>query len=177
MRGARKGPAISPSPGRSGDPHRLRRHGRITIRPGYAAGARDADGGVIGSRLRLTCRARRRDTRPERPVDVHQCACASSILESDPVAAENGRRPMIRNCGTPDHSGQAIERGVERAKDFLAAEMRATHRRAEDRAHIATTGDRPFAGSNPCRASKPVASMTPRCNPAARRGTDHNQRK
>ncbi len=52
MRGARKGPAISPSPGRSGDPHRLRRHGRITIRPGYAAGARDADGGVIGSLLR-----------------------------------------------------------------------------------------------------------------------------
>ncbi len=84
---------------------------------------------------------------------------------------------MIGNRGTPDNAGQPIERGVERPKDFLAAEMRATHRRAEDRAHIATTGDRPFAGSDPCRASKPVASMAPRCNPAARRGTDHNRRK
>ncbi len=84
---------------------------------------------------------------------------------------------MTRNRGTPDNAGQAIERGVERLKDFLAAEMRATRRRAEDRAHIATTGDRPFAGCDPCRASKPVASMTPRCNPAARRGTDHNRQK
>ncbi len=76
---------------------------------------------------------------------------------------------MTRNRGTPDNAGQAIERAVERLKDFFAAEMRATHRRAEDRAHIATTADRPFAGCNPCRASTPVASMTPRCNPAARR--------
>ena len=75
---------------------------------------------------------------------------------------------MTSNRGTPDNAGQAIERGVERLKDFLAAEMRATQRRAEDRAHIATTGDRPFAGCNPCRASTPIASMTPRCNRPAR---------
>jgi hypothetical protein len=56
MRGARKGPAISPRPGRSGQQHRLRRHGGNTIRPGYAAGARDADGSVIGSLLRSACR-------------------------------------------------------------------------------------------------------------------------
>ena len=47
---------------------------------------------------------------------------------------------MTRNRGTPDNAGQAIERGVERLKDFLAAEMQATHRRVEDRAHIAITG-------------------------------------
>ena len=84
---------------------------------------------------------------------------------------------MTRNRVTPDNAGQAIERGVERLKNFFAAEMRATRRRAEDRAHIATTVDRPFAGCNPCRTSEPVASMTPRCNPAARRGTGHNRRK
>ncbi len=76
---------------------------------------------------------------------------------------------MTRNRGTPDNAGQAIERGVERLKDFFAAEMRAAHRRAEDRPQIATTGDRPFAGCNPCRASMPAASMTPRCKPTARR--------
>ncbi len=76
---------------------------------------------------------------------------------------------MTGNRGTPDNAGQAIERGVERLEDFLAAEMRATHRRAEDRAHIATTGDRPFAGCNPCRASTPAASITPRCKSTARR--------
>ncbi len=85
MKGARKVPAISPRPGRSGHQHRLRRHGRITIQPGYAAGARDADGSVIGSLLRSACRVRRRRYPPERPVDVHQCAGAGSILESDPV--------------------------------------------------------------------------------------------
>ncbi len=84
---------------------------------------------------------------------------------------------MTRNHVTPDNAGQAIERGVEGLKDFFAAEMRATHRRAEDRAHIATTRDRPFAGCNPSRASKSVASMTPRCNPTARRGTGHKRRK
>ena len=67
---------------------------------------------------------------------------------------------MTRNRGAPDHAGQAIERGVERLKDFFAVEMQATHRQA---------GDRPYAGCNPCRASTPVASLTPRCNPAARR--------
>ena len=76
---------------------------------------------------------------------------------------------MTRSRGAPDNAGQAIERSVERLKDSFAAETRATHERAEDRAHIATTGDRPFAGCNPCRAAKPVASMTPRCDPAARR--------
>ena len=76
---------------------------------------------------------------------------------------------MARNRGTPGNAGQAIERGVERLKDFFPAKMRATHKRAEDRAHIATTGDRPFAGCNPCRASMPVASMTPPCKPTARR--------
>ncbi len=76
---------------------------------------------------------------------------------------------MTRNCGTPGNAGQASERGVARLKDFFAAEMRAAHRRAEDRPQIATTGDRPFAGCNPGRASTPVASTMPRCNPAARR--------
>ncbi len=79
---------------------------------------------------------------------------------------------MTRNRGTPDNAGQAIERGVERLKDFLAAEMQATHRRSEDRAHLATTGDRPFASCNPCRAWTPVASMTLRCNPPAGRRHD-----
>ncbi len=109
------------------------------------------------------------DTRPERPIDVHQCANAGSIPESASVSAENGRPSMPRNRGTPGNAGQAIERGVERLKDFLAAEMQATHGPAEDRAHIATTGDRPSAGYNPCRTSTPAASVTPRCNPAARR--------
>ena len=107
------------------------------------------------------------DTRPARPVDVHQCADAGSILESALVSAENGRRSMTRNRGAPDNSGQAIARSVERLADFFAAETRPTHKQAEDRAHIATTGDRPFAGCNPCRAATPVASMTPPCDPAA----------
>ncbi len=35
---------------------------------------------------------------------------------------------MTRNRVTPDNAGQAIERGVERLKNFFAAEMRATRR-------------------------------------------------
>ena len=64
---------------------------------------------------------------------------------------------MTRNRGTPDHAGEVIERCVERLKDIFVAEMKATHRQA---------GDRPYAGCNPCRASTPVASMTPRCKPS-----------
>ncbi len=95
--GARaKRPAMSPSPGRSGDPCRIRRQGRNTARPGSNAAWR-------GSRT--------------------------------------SSRPIVR----------------------------AAHRQAEYRALIANTGDRRFAGRNPCRASTPVASMTPRCNPAAGR--------
>ena len=65
---------------------------------------------------------------------------------------------MTGNRDTLENAGQAIERGVARLKDFLAAEMPATHRRAQDRAHIATTGDRPLAGCKPRAAAGQMES-------------------
>ena len=127
MRGARKGPAISPSPGRSDDPCRIRRQGRIPSGPGAPAApgtptaassapSSDPRAGIDGA-----------DTRPERLLDVPQCADAGSILESVAVSAENGGRPITRNRGMPDNAGPVIERVVVRLKDFFAAEMREAH--------------------------------------------------
>jgi hypothetical protein len=49
---------------------------------------------------------------------------------------------------------RAMEKSVEQLKDLLANEVGAINRDAEDRAHIATVGDQPFAG---CRPRKPEA--------------------
>jgi hypothetical protein len=50
---------------------------------------------------------------------------------------------------------RAMEKSVEQLKDLLANEVGAINRDAEDRAHIATLGDRPFVGCNPRKPEAP----------------------
>ncbi len=63
---------------------------------------------------------------------------------------------------------RAIERTAERLKGFLVTEARATRLQAEDRAHLATIGDRPFLGCTPDPPSPRGAAPAPRHNPPAR---------
>jgi hypothetical protein len=50
---------------------------------------------------------------------------------------------------------RAMEKSVEQLKDLLANEVGAINRDAEDRAHIATVGDRPFVGCIPRKPEAP----------------------
>jgi hypothetical protein len=50
---------------------------------------------------------------------------------------------------------RAMEKSVEQLKDLLANEVGAINRDAEDRAHIATVGDRPFVGCSPRKPEAP----------------------
>jgi hypothetical protein len=73
---------------------------------------------------------------------------------------------MTGNNEKAQRLGAKLEGCAERLMDFLRGELRTALKNAEDRAHIATTGDRPFLGCNPDRASLPV----PQPAPAAQKG-------
>jgi hypothetical protein len=68
---------------------------------------------------------------------------------------------MTGNNDKSRRLGEKLEGYAERLMDFLRGEMRTALKDAEDRAHIATTGDRPFLGCNPNRASQPVPRPAP----------------
>jgi hypothetical protein len=69
---------------------------------------------------------------------------------------------MTGNMGTAHRLGRKWEDCADRLMDFVKGEMRTALTDAEDRAHIATVGDRPFLGCNPCRASAPAPQPAPR---------------
>jgi hypothetical protein len=50
---------------------------------------------------------------------------------------------------------RVIAKNVEEFKDLLANEVGTINRDAENRAHIATVGDRPFVGCNPRKPEAP----------------------
>lgn len=46
---------------------------------------------------------------------------------------------------------RVMEKNAQQLKDFLANEVTVMNREAQHRAHIATLGDRPCVGCNPCQ--------------------------
>jgi hypothetical protein len=62
---------------------------------------------------------------------------------------------MTPNDNVSLNALRVMEKSVEQLMDLLANEVGAINRDAEDRAHIATLGDRPFVGCSPCKPEAP----------------------
>jgi hypothetical protein len=48
-----------------------------------------------------------------------------------------------------------MEKSIVPLKELITKQVGAINRDAEDRAHIATLGDRPFVGCSPCKPEAP----------------------
>jgi len=68
---------------------------------------------------------------------------------------------MPANIDAVHRAGRKWEDCAARLMSLLRGEMRTALTDAENRAHIATIGDRPFLGCNPGRVSAPTARAVP----------------
>jgi hypothetical protein len=48
-----------------------------------------------------------------------------------------------------------MEKSIVQLKELIAKQVGVINKDAEDRAHIATLGDRPFVGCSPCKPEAP----------------------
>ena len=58
---------------------------------------------------------------------------------------------MDRNPGLLEDVERSILCQARKLVDFVADELSQSENQARERAHLATCGDRPFAGCNPCQ--------------------------
>jgi hypothetical protein len=64
-----------------------------------------------------------------------------------------------------DSVGTLISGAYSRIGKTLAGELRKAREAARNEAHLATLGDRPFAGCCPCMPERPKDDRTARTNP------------